>query len=395
MLRSFCFILSVFLTFSSYAQKDSIDKFLSDSSLVNASVSLCFSETETGKIIKEYNSGISLTPASVMKLITSAAALELLGPHYTFKTKIGYTGSINKITGKLNGDIIITGGGDPALGSQYFSDNYKDFITQWADEIRNTGIKKIEGRILTDDSYYDFQPAPAKWLWEDTGNYYGAGVYGLSVFDNIYNIHFTTGSDSSTPVINEVIPSLYKYKLENRLIAAGSSDEGYVFAAPYSTNGWISGSIPPDKQDFVLKASITDPPLLLAKIINDKLEEKGIKISKKPSTIRLEKKYKLKEIIPVTETISPALSDIIFVLNHESVNLFAEHFLKELGKKYKNSGTTKAGIDVVMEFLDTTGISTRGMFIEDGSGLSPLNSINSAGLVSLLNYMAAKSRYFQ
>ena len=92
MLRSFCFILSVLLTFSSYAQKDSTDKFLSDSSLVNASVSLCFSETETGKIIKEYNSGISLIPASILKLVTSAVALELLGPHDSFKTKIGYTG---------------------------------------------------------------------------------------------------------------------------------------------------------------------------------------------------------------------------------------------------------------------------------------------------------------
>ena len=66
-----------------------------------------------------------------MKLITSAAAIELLGPEYTFKTIIGYTGSLNKRTGKLTGNIIIKGGGDPALGSANFSDHYQDFIGKW------------------------------------------------------------------------------------------------------------------------------------------------------------------------------------------------------------------------------------------------------------------------
>jgi D-alanyl-D-alanine carboxypeptidase/D-alanyl-D-alanine-endopeptidase (penicillin-binding protein 4) len=362
--------------------------------MVHASVSLCVADAESGSIVMEYNPGKSLIPASVMKLITSAAALELLGPQYTFKTKIGYTGSLNKRSGKLTGNIIIQGGGDPALGSKYFSDHYQDFLGSWVTEIRKLGIKKIEGKVVTDDSYYDFQPVPAKWLWEDAGNYYGAGVYGLSVFDNAYEIHFRTLSDSSQLFIKEIVPYECRYEFSNWLVAAGTSDEGYVFAAPYSTNGWLAGTIPVNREDFVLKASITDPPFLIAKMLNGKLEIAGINISGYPSTIRLEQNKLPDKIVPVAETISPHLTDIIEVLNHESVNLYAEHLVKELGKKYKNNGSTNTGIEVIKDFLNDAGIKTEGMFIEDGSGLSPLNAINTRELVNLLIYMKSRGTYF-
>lgn len=396
MLRTFLFIIPFgFLTICSYSQESSIEKFLNDTSLIHASVSLCIAEAETGNIIKEVNSGTSLMPASVLKLVTTAAALELLGPQYTFKTIVGYTGSLNKRSGRLKGDIVIKGGGDPALGSKYFQDHYGDFISQWVEEIRRLGIRKIEGKVITDDSYYDFQPVPAKWLWEDVGNYYGAGAYGLSVFDNTYEIHFKTLSDSSNAMINTMVPEEYKYELSNFLTVAGTTDEGYVFAAPYNPYGWITGTIPPNQADFILKASISDPPLFMAKIFNGKLKSAGISVTGNPTTVRLEKNYMPEEIVRVTETVSPPLSDIIIVLNHESVNLFAEHLLKELGRKFKNHGSTVVGAEVVTGFLQKAGIKTDGMFIEDGSGLSPLNAINTEELVRLLNYMEIHGKYFQ
>jgi len=362
--------------------------------MMHASVSLCVADAENGEVVIEYNSLKSLIPASVMKLVTSAAALELLGPDYTFKTIIGYTGSLNKRNGRLTGNIVIKGGGDPGLGSNNFSDHYQDFLSRWVAEIKKLGIKKIDGRVITDDSYYDYQPVPAKWLWEDAGNYYGAGAYGLSVFDNTYEIHLKTSSDSSQLVIKEIVPYECRYEFSNWLVAAGTSDEGYVFAAPYSTNGWLAGSIPVNMEDFVLKASIADPPRLIAKMVNERLEAEGIHISGDPTTIRLEQKSLSEEVVPIAETISPPLSDIIEVLNHESVNLYAEHLIKELGKKYKNNGSTVAGVEVLKDFLNNAGIKTDGMFIEDGSGLSPLNAINTEALVNLLFYMKSRGKYF-
>jgi D-alanyl-D-alanine carboxypeptidase/D-alanyl-D-alanine-endopeptidase (penicillin-binding protein 4) len=394
MLRTFFIISLTSLTLSLFSQERSFESFLSDSSMMHSSVSLCVADADNGKVVMEYNSGKSFIPASIMKLITSAAAIELLGPQYTFKTTIGYTGSFNKRTGKLTGNIIIQGGGDPVLGSKYFSDHYQDFLSNWVTEIKKLGIRKVDGRVITDDSYYDFLPVPAKWLWEDAGNYYGAGAFGLSVFDNTYEIHFKTSSDSTQMVINEIVPKECRYEFSNWLIAAGTSDEGYVFAAPYSTNGWLTGTIPVNMEDFVLKASIADPPRLIAKMINERLEAEGITFSEDPTTIRLEQKSLSEKVVMIAETVSPPLSEIIEVLNHESINLYAEHLTKELGKVYKNIGSTAAGVEVIMDFLMDAGIKTDGMFIEDGSGLSPLNAINTRELVNLLFYMKNRGKYF-
>jgi len=391
---TFLIILLTCINLWSFSQEKSSESFPVDSSLTHASVSMCIADAEKGDIIMEYNSDISLMPASVMKIITSAAALEMLGPDYIFTTRLCYTGSLNKRTGKLTGNIVIIGGGDPALGSKYFSDNYKDFLNNWVNDIAKLGIKKIKGRIISDDSYYDFLPVPAKWLWEDEGNYYGAGAYGISVFDNTYDIHFKSASDSSHPVIENVVPELCKTDMSNFLLAHGDKDEGYVFAAPYSASGWLAGIIPVNQDDFVLKASISDPPLLLSKMLTEKLKERGIRLTGNPTSIRLEKKPLNEKVITITETSSPTLAEIISVLNHESVNLFAEHLIKELGKKFKNDGSTSSGAEVIKEFLCRSGINTYGMFIEDGSGLSPLNAINTRELVNLLIYMKNRGKYF-
>lgn len=394
MCRTLLSILIAFFTLCSFSQEKALEQFLADSSLVHASVSICVADAVTLQPVMEYNSGKSLAPASIMKLITSAVALELLGAQYTFKTVLGYTGTINKQSGKLTGDIVIRGGGDPALGSDYFPDHYKNFMDNWVKEIKNIGIKKIKGRVIADDSYYDFMPVPSKWLWEDIGNYYGAGANGLSVFDNTYEIHFKTSTDSSQLFIKEIVPHECSFEFSNWLIASGTTDEGYVFAAPYSKNGWLAGSIPVNMEDFVLKASITDPPSLISKMISEKLKTAGIHVSEEPTTVRLEKKFIAEPIVTIAETVSPQLSDIIDVLNHESVNLYAEHLIKELGKKFKNSGSTVAGVKTINEFLISAGIKTDGLFIEDGSGLSPVNAINTRELVNLLFYMKNKGQYF-
>lgn len=386
------FFLSILIALPLFSQEKAFKIFLADSALKNASVSFLVADADSFTTLYEYNSGKSLMPASVMKLVTTATALELLGPDYTFITTVGYTGEVNKSTGILNGDIVIKGGGDPALGSENFEEHYGDFTGRWIEEIKKTGISKIRGKIITDDSYYDYQPVPGKWLWEDAGNYYGAGAHGLSVYNNTYEIHFKTSSDSSDHVITGVVPEECRAELTDRLIVSGTEDEGYVFAAPYSTGGWLAGTIPANQEDFVLKASISDPPLLMAKIIYRKLRSAGIRISGEPATTRLESSV-YDEFTKISEVTSPALKDIIVVLNHESVNLYAEHLVKELGKVLKNNGSTLSGTEAINKFLISAGINTDGMFMEDGSGLSPLDAVNARGIADLLFYMKNKSRY--
>jgi serine-type D-Ala-D-Ala carboxypeptidase/endopeptidase (penicillin-binding protein 4) len=388
-------VILLLFTVVSYGQQVQIEKFLSDSSMVHSSVSISIIDAETGSIIFQYNPDKSLTQASILKLITTAAALEMLGKDYTFKTIVGYSGKIKKGSKVLDGNIIIKGGGDPTLGSENFPEYYAGFIDKWIKDIKALGIKKVSGRIVADDSYYDYQPVPAGWSWEDIGNYYGAGAYGLTVFDNTLQIHLKSGMKSSFPVITSILPDGSGIEFHNFLTAAGTEDNGYIFSAPYSNKGWIAGTIPESREDFILKGSIPDPPLFLARTLNKKLNDAGIKISADPVTTRLMPEVKTDNFTLVSEIISPPLSAIIGVLNHKSVNLYAEHLIKELGKVYKNSGTTTAGEEVIIGFLESTGIKTDGIFIEDGSGLSSRDAVSSAEMVRLLLFMKRNGRFFE
>jgi D-alanyl-D-alanine carboxypeptidase/D-alanyl-D-alanine-endopeptidase (penicillin-binding protein 4) len=394
MKKGFLILLSSLITIPLFPQEVSAEKLFSDSSMLHASVSLCIADAITGSTVIEFNSVKSLVPASVQKLITSAVALEMLGPQYTFKTQVGYSGTFDTVTGLLKGNIIIKGGGDPALGSENFSEHYKDFLGYWTGAIIKLGIKKIDGRVITDDSYFDYQPVPPKWLWEDEGNYYGAGAYGLSVFDNTYQIHLNTTSSGNEVKITSVHPYECSYDLTNRLVASGSSDEGYIFASPYSKSGWIEGSVPAGVSDLIIKASVPDPPLLIARMLTNKLTKSGITLSGEPSSLRIERSNSNYDFVFVAETTSPPLSDIAEVLNHQSVNLYAEHLIKELGKQFGIKGSTAAGVEVIKKFLRKEGVNTDGLFMEDGSGLSPLNAVSARELSDVLIYMNTRGKYF-
>jgi D-alanyl-D-alanine carboxypeptidase/D-alanyl-D-alanine-endopeptidase (penicillin-binding protein 4) len=394
MMKKVLIISLLSLKLSAFSQEEAFKSFMADSVMEHAAVSLLIMESDSGRTVFEYNAARSLIPASVMKLVTTASALELLGPEHTFKTSMGYTGKITRLFKILDGDIIIKGGGDPALGSENFEEHYAGFTDKWVEEFKKLKIKEVSGSIITDDSYFDYLPVPAKWLWEDAGNYYGAGAYGLSLFDNTYEIHLSISADSSQLLITGITPAECRFEFSNWLVAAGTADEGYVFAAPYSTNGWLAGTIPSNLKDFVLKASIADPPIIMAKLMEQKIRDAGITVKGSPSTVRLLQSPVKGEVINLTETESPPLARIIEVLNHESVNLYAEHLVKEIGKVCRESGSTEKGIQCINEFLTLSGINTDGLFMEDGSGLSPLNAINAQGMVSLLHFMKTRGKHF-
>ncbi len=366
------------------AQKASFEKLLSDPSMESASVSFCVVDANKGDILFQYDENAPLIPASVLKLITSATALDILGGEHTFTTALYYSGELDRRSGELQGDIIIMGGGDPVLGSERFAGHYGDIINRWANDIQQYGIKSISGRIITDDSYFDYDPVPGEWLWEDIGNYYGAGVYGLSIFDNTYKIHFITGSEGSVPLITSISREGSGIELKNGLTAKGATDMGYIFAAPYSYTGWISGTIPENKTDFVLKGAITDPPLLAAKMLEDTLRSAKIDIGGKASTVRLSGNTTKENLTLISKTTSPPLKDIIYILNHESVNLYAETLVKEIAKESGSDGTTVNGIKEVEKYLTGKGIWDKGTNLTDGSGLSPRNRINALTLTKLL-----------
>ncbi len=355
--------------------------------LCHASIGMAISDSRTGEVLLKSEPQLSLVPASILKIMTTATALEIFSPDFRFRTSLTYSGTIRNDT--LFGNLQVIGGGDPTLGSKYFPGD-ESFLNKWIGAIRSKKIRVIRGNLVLDASIYEKQMIPRTWIWEDLGNYYGAGACGLTVFDNLYEIHLASGKVANTPTkITRISPEIPNLDLQNEVLSSDiNTDQAYVFGSPMDSHRIIRGTIPKNKSDFVVKASVPDPPALLANEFRKKLKAAGILLSGKT---RFEKAGASDQQISVTQ--SPPLRDIIRVTNHESVNLFAEHLLKHLAFQKNGLGTTKDGCQIVEQFWKDKGIDLSGFFMNDGSGLSRFNAITASQLVAILNYMRSKSAF--
>jgi serine-type D-Ala-D-Ala carboxypeptidase/endopeptidase (penicillin-binding protein 4) len=351
----------------------------------NTSWSICVADAVTGEIITDKDASRNLIPASIMKLIPTAAALTLLGEDYRFTTTMGFSGNLNIKKGELKGDIIILGGGDPMLGSPLFSDSYGDITGNWARIIRETGIKKIRGNILADASIYDYQPIPGGWEWEDIGNYYGTGIHGLNFYDNSFNIYFTSREEGSKPIIDSVDIAGRYIDLTNYLISEGNSDNGFVFSLPFAMASTLEGTLSTNS-NTVLCAALPDPPLATALLLKNRLTANGIQVTGDATTRRVRvANDSVLEII--SAIISPSIKELVFVTNQESINLYAGQLCKHLGLVYRGKGSFNEGIEMLKSFLDTIGCKTSEVHLADPAGLSRNNVVCASLMVKLLIYM--------
>jgi len=370
-----------------------LNQFLNQPEYKHASVGINIIDLESGKQVYALNSEKLMVPASTLKLVTSAATLELLGADYRFETKVGFTGQIDE--NKLNGNLAVIGGGDPALGSEYFKDHYFNphFLDVWVDKIIETGIEEVSGDLILDISLYDSKKIPPTWIWEDMGNYFGAGASALTIFDNLFRITFRSSRIAGrlTEIIN-IEPAVGGINLENEVVSANIKyDRAYVFGSPLDKKRVIRGSIPKNRRAFTIKASVPEPELLLGNQLQQRLLKKGIKILGEVKV----KEIPQEKFHPVFIQYSPELAEIVEVLNHESVNLFAEHLVKQVAAEIKGTGSRDEGIKIIKGFWDMNGIHKEDWFMEDGSGLSHFNAVPPKLLTKVLSYMYKQSLHKQ
>uniref|UniRef100_UPI0032164E05 D-alanyl-D-alanine carboxypeptidase/D-alanyl-D-alanine endopeptidase n=1 Tax=uncultured Draconibacterium sp. TaxID=1573823 RepID=UPI0032164E05 len=388
MISRFFFILFLgLLALSVSSQSDfnkAVQQLLEKPDYKNASVAMHIVELSSGEELCNINANRVMIPASTMKLITTASAFEILGSDYRFKTKIASRGKLNK-ENELNGDLILVGGADPALGSEYFQDYYMDFLKNWAVKVKDSGIKTIKGDLILDASVYDTEKVPDSWVWGDIGNYYGAGPDAFTVYDNMFRITFS--SPKKVGKLTKIIatyPKIEKMAMSNEVLSADDNvDNAYVFGGPFDKNRIIRGTIPRNRKAFTIKASIPQPEEVLTRDFVDALTKEGVFILGKIKFENVDKSN-LKTIF-IQE--SPTLAEIGEVLNHESVNLFAEHFLKQIAVEENGIGNRKEAIDLVKEFWESKGISTEYLFMEDGSGLSHFNAVSPKFFTQLMSFM--------
>lgn len=340
-----------------------------------------------GNHLYEYNGNRGLSSASTQKIFTAAAALETLGEDYRWETTISYGGLRGN---ELSGFLKIQSNGDPTLGSWRY-DNYKpeDFKQKLLNALKEKGIEKISGTLWIDDSLYDLQTHPGGYPWNDLGNYYGAGVFGVNWRENQFDMNMMGREIRGFNVPMDPMHWVSEVK------EGGSSDQSLIFTAPYSNVGLINGTLP--RKAMTVSGSLPNPPETLALEIEKWLREAGIEFSGKIQTSAL---AKIKgETLPkggeekLFTYYSPELKRVVYWFMRKSVNLYGECFVKTMAYEKTKQGSHEKGIDYLKQFWRGKGIQSQMINFADGSGLSPQNYVSARAEVQALIW-ARKQSWF-
>lgn len=389
-------ILLILTTSWSYAQtkQTAIQQFINHPALKHASIGICVKDY-SGKTIIAHNEQKSLTPASILKIVTTATALEILGEEYRYATTLAKDGDYpNK--------LIIHGYGDPTLGTEFLDNTPNIFIDQWCDQIgQNMNLAKALDILVVDD-YFGYDGISHRWIYQDIGNYYASGTYGISIYDNTYKLYLNTMRNDTCPVIIRTEPSI-DINFRNTLQTNTSGqDNAYIHGIPFSKERLITGDVPSNRSSFRIKGDIPDPGLFLGETLAKHLSEKNFTI-KNVETSR-EKFYQhspKKEKYSFSEKVfyqhhSFPIKDIIKDTNVRSNNHYAEHLIRTVGRTKNQdiyASPLDEGIDKTLAFWKEKGLTTEALFMYDGSGLSPANAVSPLFMCDLLTYMQTKSEY--
>lgn len=377
---------------SSLYSQNPAAKFANYPALKNAILGVCIKDM-TGKTIASVNPSQSMTPASILKLVTTATALETLGADYRYKTTLARD--------KQNPDrLLIHGYGDPTLGTARMNNSPRAFLSTWSSQIKQAFGATQNIDILILDDYFGYEGVCDKWLREDVGNYFAAGSYGISVFDNAYELHMNTMRRDTSPVILYTDPMMNIIFTNTLQINTTGKDNGYILGEPFSNKRLLVGNIPVGRADFKIKGDIPNPGLYLGVTLASTLQKEGFTIKSVNTTYELYQQYKyaknnytFPEDIFYTNYSFP-LKDIIKDINFKSNNHYAEHVLRAIGRSQNSNiyiSPLDEGIKKIKGTWTAKGIKTDGLIMYDGCGLSPLNAISPEILTEILIYMQTQS----
>lgn len=348
------------------------------------------------KILFALHEKTRLTPASTLKLLTTAAALETFGPEHRFETRL-YAQSAPSENGTLYGGLYLQGGGDPTLGSTRVTGAQKaeDMLNRWVSAVKKAGIKLIEGSVYADVSSFEGPSVAPKVNWENMGNYFAAPVSALSFNDNSFEIHFKPQPIGNQPAqVAYTIPAVPQIQLQSFVTTDGKSnkDNAYVYGAPGQYNLKIFGTIPTSIKGFTIKAALPDPALFTAQTLRAALEKAGITVSGGVQTVSQAPDYTSMQLLDTYY--SPRLKDIVLIVNKRSFNLYADMLLRQLALHAGKKGSLENAITELQNFLLTNKIiAPHDAVLHDGSGLARDNMLTAQTLLNTLVFMS-RSPYF-
>jgi serine-type D-Ala-D-Ala carboxypeptidase/endopeptidase (penicillin-binding protein 4) len=398
-------------------------------------------DLDTGKILYSQNAEQLFLPASNAKLFTTAAALAAAGPDYRFRTTVEAEGRVDS-HGRLLGDLVIVGRGDPNISGRVLPYALKtqrtaphtQILEEMADQIAKSGLKMVDGDLIGDDTYYAFERYAEGWALDDLQWSDGAPVSALSFNDNVVFVNIQPGEQTGDKALITVEPETGYYELDNRIVtsAAGVTRRIGIHRDPGSKKIVLWGTIPLGDAGTKETLAIEDPAEFVAQFFRTLLERRGITVHGKTRARHGEGAQFFQASIvvgtvtnsqaaqePVTsaaaaqasgsnpqssataqaapaeipstnkvlaEHLSTPLVDDIRVINKTSQNLHAELALRMVGKLRGSGGSFEGGIAAVKQFLLQAGLKDDEFTFLDGSGLSRRDLVTPAATVQLLIY---------
>ncbi|HYO47977.1 MAG TPA: D-alanyl-D-alanine carboxypeptidase/D-alanyl-D-alanine-endopeptidase [Gemmatimonadota bacterium] len=336
----------------------------------------------------------ALLPASNMKLYTTAAAFDRLGPDFQYTTSLYADGPVLP-GGILDGNLILAGRGDPSNSGRFFGDSATYVFDRFADELRRVGVRRVTGRLIGDASYFDDELAAPGW---ESGNllwWYGARANALSFNDNVVTMEIRAGASVGDPVGVSFHPRADGLRVANRATTSGRRGGRSIgIGRRPDIDGYeIWGRIPLGGGPVRYVVAVEDPPTFALSVMRGRLERAGISVTGRDQVV-----YD-RDLLPqrprrlVASHVSPRLVDLVRVVNKRSQNFFAEQILKTLGAMVEGEGSFDEGADVVRELLRGFGISSQSVAIEDGSGLSRNDIVTARTTAELLVAMRSHPEF--
>ncbi|WP_175408977.1 D-alanyl-D-alanine carboxypeptidase/D-alanyl-D-alanine-endopeptidase [Streptomyces sp. TRM64462] len=358
--------------------KGAIDRILTDPRLDGGAVSVVVADAATGETLYQRDGTDRLLPASNTKLATSAAAMALLGPDHRFRTDVLATG--RQRGGTLRGDLHLRGGGDPTtLAADY---------DRLAARVAASGIRRVTGRVLADDTLFDTRRLGRSWAADDESSYYSAQISPLTVApDTDYDsgtvvVQASTGPSAGARPRVALTPKTDYVRIENRAttVPAGRPDTLAIERAHGTNTIVITGEIPLQASPTKEWITVDEPTGYAAAVFADALAAHGVRVErparlgvKTPAGARLLARH---SSMPLKELMLPFMK--------LSNNMHAETLTKAIGHKVSGSGTWDAGLAAIEAYLKEQGVDTGQLRQADGSGLSRMNLFPAAQLTRLL-----------
>ncbi|MGK2864465.1 MAG: D-alanyl-D-alanine carboxypeptidase/D-alanyl-D-alanine endopeptidase [Chitinophagaceae bacterium] len=346
--------------------------------------SLYIIEAKTGKVIFDRHSRIGLAPASTQKVITSVTAFELLGKEFRYKTGFG-------IDSDNYSGLYIIPGGDPTLGSPRWNGTKANEVIKRILQSVPENVKEFNS-VLVNNLDWETKNIPDGWIWQDIGNYYGAGAGKLNWRENQFDIILKSGASIGDPVqIVKTEPELLNYDLNSQVVSAskGSGDNAYIYLPLNGVTGSIKGTIPIKENNFVISGAFPSSSGQFTGELLNALKSSGkinpavaLEVNNHHKPVKVESKnYKV-----FHSEISPSLDSIIYWFLKKSINLYGEALIKTFAFEKKGIGSTDSGVAIMKDFWKQKGMDKDELNISDGSGLSPQNRVTTHAQVEILKF---------